>query len=124
MHGIADVITGPWDWTSRPEICEKCGENPAFVAFTDASGKKVYSLWVGGAIWTADSADGPFKKAAGYSYSGGNPAPVYFRGAFYLTTQGTTDIVTLPKLGGSWAKHASIPHGPRAPQWHTEDPFM
>jgi hypothetical protein len=60
LHGVASNITGPWDWATKPEICQNCGENPAFVIYPSSDGKKVFSLWVGGKIWTASSPDGPF----------------------------------------------------------------
>jgi hypothetical protein len=124
MHGIAESITGPWDWTSQQHICDKCGENPAFVAFEE-KGKMVYTLWVGGAIWKATTPYGPFTKMEGVSYPGGNPAPVFHKGAFYLTNQKTTEVLTttLP-LSKNWTTFATIAHPTRPPQWKAEDPFM
>jgi hypothetical protein len=126
MHGTADVITGPWEWKTQKDVCSKCGENPAMLVFKDGSGSKVYSLWVGSAIWTASTPYGPFKKMAGATYPGGNPAPIYHNGAFYLTNQGTTEVWTTPHLaGGSWVKHATIGRPAPLPiQYHTEDPYM
>lgn len=144
MHGVADVITGPWDWKSQKDVCQKCGENPAFVAFKDG-GTSVYSLWVGGKIWKADTpcesctnlptadfhiisdiiSDGPFSEMKDITYPGGNPAPIWHNGAFYLTNQGTTEIYTCPSLKKDcWTKYADIPHIKIADQWHVEDPFL
>jgi hypothetical protein len=126
MHGIADSVTGPYDWHSQKDVCASCGENPAAVVYKDESGKTVYSLWVGGVVWAADSAYGPFTKIPGAKYPGNNPAPIYHDGAFYITNQGTSAVYTTSKLGENtdWIPHGQIPHGPRAAQWHTEDPFM
>ena len=59
----------------------------------------VFSLWVGGKIWIASSPDGPFAVMPKATYPGGNPAPVYHDGAFYLTNQKTTEIYTTKTLG-------------------------
>ena len=126
LHGVASNITGPWvsmrcerlqathlerlcdsplrrrcaqNWHAKPEICQHCGENPAFVIFPGEGGKKVFSLWVGGKIWIASSPDGPFAVMPKATYPGGNPAPVYHDGKFYLTNQKTTAIYTTTKLG-------------------------
>ena len=124
MHGTADVITGPWDWKGQKNVCDNCGENPAFVAFKDGD-KSVYSLWVGGKVWKADSPYGPFSKLEDVTYPGGNPAPIWHNGAFYLTNQGTTEVYTCPALKKDcWTKFADISHKMIAPQWHVEDPFM
>ena len=34
-HGIASVITGPWDWTTYQDVPTEGGENPAFVVLLD-----------------------------------------------------------------------------------------
>jgi hypothetical protein len=91
------------DWHAKSEICQNCGENPAFVIFPGEGGKKVFSLWVGGKIWIAASPDGPFAVMPKATYPGGNPAPVYHDGAFYLTNQKTTEIYTTTKLGNATA---------------------
>lgn len=41
MHGMAENITGPWEWVSQKDVCTDCGENPAFVVFEDEGGKTV-----------------------------------------------------------------------------------
>jgi len=46
-------------------------------------GDVVDSLWVGGAIHSAASPDGPFRRVG--AYPGGNPAPAFHGGAFYMT---------------------------------------
>jgi hypothetical protein len=125
MHGVADNITGPYVWDRSKDICQHCGENPAFVVFEDPSTKKtVYSLWVGGATWTAGSADGPFTKLEGANPGGGNPAPVYYKGAFYATSQKTTEIQVKPTLDSPWKKFADISHANVPENWMIEDPFM
>lgn len=55
------------------------GENPAAVVYKD-DGKLVYSLWMGGTVRTSSSPDGPFVDIKGFSYPGGNPAPIYHNG--------------------------------------------
>jgi hypothetical protein len=119
MHGIATNLTGPYIWDRSKDICQHCGENPGAVVFEEG-GKTVYSLWVGGAIWTASSADGPFAKLAGASPGGGNPAPVYHKGAFYATSQKTTEIMTKPTLAAPWTKFADISHANLAENWLVE----
>jgi len=123
-HGTADNVTGPWEWTSQPDI-KTYGENPAFVVFKNASGKTIYSLWEGGIVRVADSPYGPFTKVDGYVYPGGNPAPIYHNGSFYLTNQHTSNVFTTPYLGGNWTTYATIDHSmfPHD-EYHVEDPFM
>ena len=47
--------------------------------FKNDSGKTVYSLWIGGIVQVADSPDGPFTKVEGFTYPGGNPAPIFHK---------------------------------------------
>lgn len=127
LHGIAKNVTGPWDWDSRPQISTHGGENPAAVVYKDDAGKLQYTLWIGGKVLQAESADGPFNEIEGFSYPGGNPAPIYKDGAFYMTNQGTTQIFTIPKLEGTWSVFSNINHTQipePAEYYHTEDPFM
>ena len=72
----------------------KGGENPAFVVYNDESsnGEMVYTLWIGGKVLLAYHPDGPFNVIEGFGYPGGNPAPIYHNGAFYMTNQGTTQV--------------------------------
>ena len=98
LHGTADVVTGPWDW-SKPTLPTQGGENPAFITYQDPkSGKTVYSMWMGGSVRLADNLDGPFVKVSNFTYPGGNPAPVLYKGAFYQTNQGTSEVTTHPPL--------------------------
>ena len=62
MHGTANNITGPYEWRSQQDICTNCGENPAHVAFKNASNgnKLTHTIWVGGRIYVSESAYGPF----------------------------------------------------------------
>ena len=111
-HGIAQVITGPYDWTAFEDL-PLTGENPAAVAFVDpATGKKQYSLWSGGQVFVADSPSSKFSAVAGFTYPGGNPAPMFYNGSFYMTNQETTTIFTTPALaaGARWTVFSNISH--------------
>eukprot|EP00928_Gymnodinium_smaydae_P079749 TRINITY_DN63602_c0_g1_i1.p1 TRINITY_DN63602_c0_g1~~TRINITY_DN63602_c0_g1_i1.p1 ORF type:complete len:399 (-),score=39.33 TRINITY_DN63602_c0_g1_i1:170-1324(-) len=118
MHGVATSIEGPYTWTA---IGRDMGANPAFLTYTDRSGQTRYSLWVGGKIYAADSPTGPFDIANG-SFHGGNPAPIYHEGAFYLVAQDTREILTADALDAPWRKFADIT--PRLKKGKQEDPFM
>ena len=126
LHGVAAAVTGPYDWASRPQL-PLADENPAFVVYVDAAtSKTVYSLWLGGMVRVADSVDGPFVPVA--SYPGGNPAPVFHNGAFYMTNQATLEVYTTPAIvpGAAWTVYANISHDalpPTSPpgQYHVED---
>lgn len=126
-HGVAHVITGPYDWTAFEDL-PLTGENPAAVAFVDpATGKIVYSLWSGGEVHVADSPSSTFVAVAGFTYPGGNPAPIFHKGAWYMTNQQTTTIYTTPALaaGAQWTVYANISHAELpSDQYHVEDPFM
>lgn len=116
MHGIANDIIGPYTWSSMGNM----GSNPASVTFNDTDGVTKYTLWVGGKVHLASSPDGPFAEVG--PGPGGNPAPIYHKGAWYATSQRTREILTTQKLGGEWTKFADIePHLDRGTQ---EDPFM
>jgi hypothetical protein len=120
MHGVAAVPTGPWTWganvTGAPAAI-----NPGFLAFPNASGATVYSLWVGGEVLVADSLQGPFVKSARYDAI--NPSPVFHEGSFYLVTQHTLQVLTAPAIGGPWTVYANISH-PSTMQSTVEDPFF
>jgi hypothetical protein len=125
MHGVADSVYGPWNWNSLPPICQHCGNNPAALVYKDsATGKSIYTIWIGGHVWTSPSAQGPFSKTD-FKYVGANPAPIYHNGAFYLTNQHTSAIYMTKSLDperGNWTQFASIDHG-NVPQGATpEDP--
>ncbi len=126
MHGLADTVYGPWDWHSLPPVCEHCGENPAALVYRNAAGESVYTIWIRGHVWTSDSAQGPFTET-NFKYVGGNPAPIYHNGAFYLTNQGTTAIYTTPSLdpeAGNWSVFASVDHSNVPPGAKPEDPCV
>jgi hypothetical protein len=127
-HGWASVVTGPYDWTSHADLPTNHGENPAALVYVDATtGETVYSLWIGGGVMTASSPDGPFAPLSGFSYPGGNPAPIFHNGAFYMTNQFTTQIYTTPALtaGAVWTVHANISHATLpTDDYHVEDPFL
>jgi len=125
-HGTAKNVTGPYEWASRPDL-PAGGENPAFVVFPDpTTGKDVYSLWMGGKIRVGPGPDGPFTEADKYTYVGGNPAPVYHKGKFYMTSQRTDEVSVSNGLGQPWTKYADIKHPvfPGGSFYHVEDPFM
>ena len=129
LHGTADSATGPWEWASRPGLPTEGGENPAAVTFKNDSGATVYSLWIGGTVRLAASVDGPWVKIDNFGYPGGNPAPIFLDGAWYLTNQGTDAVYTTRRLvpGAKWSRFASIDHSsfpPAAEYYHVEDPFM
>ena len=129
MHGVADRVEGPYAWAPATPGAPTAGaSNPAFVAFADphdANATK-YTLWAGGHVSVAGSPDGPFAPVSGAfaAYPGGNPAPIFHGGAWYLTNQGTTTIWTTPHLGQQpWtvfaAVNKTVPAGT-----NPEDPFM
>ena len=101
LHGIADDVTGPYDFTTLPRITFPHGnQNPAFLKFPNkTTGKDVYSIWVGGHVHVADNPNGEFTDP-GFTYPGGNPAPVYHNGAFYMTYQQTKGV--------SWGKYLRV----------------
>lgn len=123
-HGISSTPAGPYDWSSRANI-SVAAINPAALVFPNATtGAETYSIWIGGSILLAESADGPFIKSP-FTYPGGdgsNPAPVFLNGSFYLTNQGTDQIWTTPSLDKPWTVFTTIPH-PSLP-YTVEDPFM
>jgi hypothetical protein len=42
--------------------------------------------------------DGPFTEMKAYTYPGGNPAPIFHNGAFYMTNQGTSEVRCAPAV--------------------------
>ena len=125
LHGVADALTGPYTWTTQAEV--PGAENPAAVVYADASGRRVYTLWLGGRVWTSAAADGPFAAVPNFSYPGGNAAPIYHGGAFYMTNQATTQLFRCAALapGAQWAVVANISHAALpANQYHVEDPVL
>lgn len=127
LHGVASRIEGPYDWATYPPLMQG-GENPAALVFVDpATGKRVVSVWAGGRVLVADTAAGPFVQIDRFGYVGGNPAPTYHDGAFYMTNQFTLQVFTTPRLapGGVWAVYANISHEALpANDYHVEDPFL
>lgn len=119
-HGTAAKIEGPYDW-SGPNI-SSTAINPAALVFPDATtGKLVYSLWIGGDIWVAADAAGPYVKTF-KNPAGGNTAPAFSDGFIYATSQSTTAVVRATGLAGPWEHWASIPHPKLA--YTVEDPYM
>lgn len=124
-HGISSSPFGPYDWSSRANL-SVAAINPAALVFKNATtGATVYSVWIGGKILIASSADGPFVQSP-YTYPGGdgsNPAPVFLNNTFFLTNQGTTQIWMTPSLDVAWTVFATITHPPNMP-FTVEDPVM
>lgn len=120
MHGVADAVEGPYNWTQYPPL--PGGSNPAYLAYSEG-GKTIHSVWQGGKIQVAETLEGPFTVLPHASYPGGNPAPVWHKGVFYLTNQRTTQIWSTPSLTQKWTLFANISAAPASVQ-HREDPFM
>ena len=57
---------------------------------------------------------------------GGNPAPLWHKGAFYMTFQQTLKVYTTPRLvaGAKWTQYGSIDHTGVPANWTPEDPDM
>jgi hypothetical protein len=126
LHGVSTNVTGPWNWNARPNL-SLTAINPAALVYNGSSGAPVYTLWVGGQVLTSASPDGPFAAIVNFSYPGGNPAPAYFGGAFYMTNQHTDQIWTTPELaqGATWSVYGNISHaGLPTDQYNVEDPFL
>lgn len=126
LHGTASVITGPYDWTTLPQLPIP-SINPAYLSWAGASGATVHSLWAGGKVFTASSLNGPFTAVAGFTYPGGNPAPIYHNGVFYMTNQFTLQIFTTPSVaaGSRWEVYANISHAALpSDDYHVEDPRL
>ncbi len=128
-HGVASVVTGPYDWAAQPPITLAVAENPAALVFQNkTTGELRYSIWVGGVLLLADDPDGPFSIFEGFSYPGGgdNPAPAFHNGAFFLTNQDTDTIWTIPDLvaPGNWSVFATVPHNALPAGYTVEDPFL
>jgi hypothetical protein len=126
-HGLADSVTGPWNWSALPDLTENVGINPAFLAYPDpTTGAVVYSLWVSGVVHVASSLYGPFSVVENFSYPFVNPAPIHVNGAFYFTNQHTLQILTTPSVapGSVWTVFANISALPSPAPYHIEDPFL
>ena len=118
-HGIASNVEGPYDFSS-PNI-SSTAINPAALVFPNASGANVYSLWIGGDILLSSSAGGPYVKTY-KNPQPSNTAPAYYEGAFYVTDQGTTSLITATSLAGPWTTFTTISR-PALP-YAVEDPFL
>merc|ERR1712166_628457 len=130
MHGTATNITGPWKWDPKMDIAIPllgAFDGPKSVVFTE-DGKTRYSLWLGGNVYLADSAAGPFTMLAGFKYPGHNPAPLFHNGSFYTITSMSGSIMTTPRLvsGAQWTQWTSLAAArPLVPKdWLPEDPDM
>ena len=131
MHGTAANVTGPYNWGAMdnfitiPEL--GAFDGPKSVVYTEDGATK-YSLWLGGNVYVAHSAEGPFVRVKGFRYPGHNPAPLFHNGSFYTITSMGGSIMTTPKLvsGAKWTEWTSlsaayklVPAG-----WLPEDPDM
>ena len=102
-------------------------DGPKSVVFTE-DGKTRYSLWLGGNVYLADSAAGPFTMLEGFKYPGHNPAPLFHNGSFYTITSMSGSIMTTPRLvsGAVWTQWTSLEAArslvPK--DWLPEDPDM
>lgn len=128
LHGTSDKIEGPYSW--EPALDLPRGINPAALAFLNATtGQTVYTLWDGGVL-AADSPLGPWRTYG--RGCGGNPAPAYFNGTFYCTSQHTLEISSQSTVSGAWSKlsdiNVTLKNGSRVPYAkalpNVEDPFL
>lgn len=115
LHGVADAVVGPWDWNAfAPMPLSGGAENPAYLRFMQNSTTPCHSLWLGGKVRVASTLDGPFTEVDGFAYPGGNPAPLWHAGSFYLTNQHTTQVFRLAastlEAGAQWTVFANISH--------------
>jgi len=130
MHGTATNITGPFVWDSEMDITIPLlgpFDGPKSVVFTEGANTR-FSLWLGGNVYLADSAAGPFTMVEGFTYPGHNPAPLYHNGSFYTVTSMGGSIMTTPRLvsGANWTEWAPLREAyslvPK--DWLPEDPDM
>ena len=124
LHGTSHNITGPYLWGKQPDIIiPRLGpfDGPKSVVYTEA-GKTKYSLWLGGHVYLANHAAGPFTMLEGFTYPGHNPAPIYHKGAFYTIVSMTGGIMTTPRLvtGAKWSQYSSISHANVPTDWIPE----
>lgn len=126
LHGVADVITGPYDWASKPPVPPPVavGINPAAVSYVDKqTNSTVFTLWVGGGVFAAADLDGPWHKLG--EYPGVNPAPALAKdGTWFFTNQHTTQLFSAKSPGGPWSVFANISAALPADDYHVEDPFL
>lgn len=128
LHGTSNSIAGPYEWGKQPDITitpkvMTAFDGPKSVVYTDPSTNKTkYSLWLGGGVYLADSLDGPFTKLVNFKYPGSNPAPVWYKGAFYHTNSPCMKIYTTPHLvsGAKWVEYGSIDHSVLPEGWLAE----
>jgi hypothetical protein len=133
LHGTSNKITGPYVWGKKPNIkIDNLGpfDGPKSVVYTErGTNKTKYSLWLGGGVYIADSVDGPFDKLKEFTYPGHNPAPLWYKGAFYYTNMAGTKsstVYTTPHLvaGAKWTVYGSIDNSDVPENWIPEDPTM
>jgi hypothetical protein len=115
MHGVADRITGPYDWFSRPML--QGSHNPMLVVFNDTDGKTKYTLWSKAGLQIADNPHGPFEMT-NYTFPGDNCAPMFHNGAWYMVADhmkqlnksihGIRTVFTTPALGHPWTEFAEV----------------
>ena len=131
MHGVADKITGPYDWFARPRI--QGSSNCMAAVFNDTDGKTKYTLWSKGkygGVQIADSPDGPFRNIPNSTLPHDNVSPLFHNGSWYLATDhnpapGIRKIWTTKELGkGTWAVHAHVDQSGVEADVRVEDPFL
>jgi hypothetical protein len=128
MHGTSKTVAGPYQWPKSAFITIPtlgAFDGPKSLVYTEQNRTK-YSLWLGGNVYTANSAAGPFARLVGFRYPGHNPAPVFHNGAFYTIVSMAAGIMTTPQLvaGAKWTQYASIAQDNVPTNWLPEDPDM
>jgi len=128
LHGTANNIAGPYTWGAKPNIpidlLHSSFDGPKSVVYQDSvTNKTMYSLWLGGGVYLAESVDGPFTKVDQLRYPGSNPAPFYHDGLFYYTNSPCQTVWTTPRLvpGAKWTVHGTIDHTDVPAGWIPED---
>ena len=132
MHGTASNVTGPYSWPTEAYITIPLlgsFDGPKSVVYTESvngTTETKYSLWLGGIVYLADDAAGPFKMLEGFTYPGHNPAPLWYKGAFYTIVSMAAGIYTTPRLvvGAKWTHYANISQRNVPKDWLPEDPDM
>ena len=74
LHGTSHAIAGPYTWGTQPDITIPllgAFDGPKSVVYQEpGSNETKYSLWLGGHVYIANSAAGPFEQLKDFSYPG------------------------------------------------------